>query len=146
MFDLTPFKRRENGLASFFNEFERNFWPEFFGDDFLPGRWGSFRADITDNGKEYLLEAELPGFGKEDINVEVNRGVLTISANKDETREEKKDNYLRRERRSGRIARSFALDNVNSEDIKAEYKEGVLRLILPKLEPELPKARRIDIN
>jgi HSP20 family protein len=146
MFDLTPFKRRENALGSFFNEFERNFWPEFFGEDLLAGRWGGFRADITDNGKEYLLEAELPGFAKEDISVEINRGLLTISANKEETREEKKENYLRKERRSGRFSRSFALDNVNSDNIKAEYKEGILRLTLPKLEPELPKGRRIDIH
>jgi HSP20 family protein len=146
MFDLTPFKRRENALGSIFNDFERSFWPEFFGEDFLAGRLGSFRADITDKGKEYLIEAELPGFAKEDINVEVSRGVLTISADKEETREEKKDNYLRKERRCGRFARSFDLDNVNSDDIKAEYKEGVLRLTLPKIEPELPKARRIDVN
>jgi HSP20 family protein len=146
MFDLTPFKRRENALGSFFNEFERNFWPELFGEDFPAGRWGNFRADITDKGKEYVIEAELPGFAKEDISVEVNRGILTINASKEDNREEKKENYLRKERRCGRFARSFALDNVNSDDIKAEYKEGILRLTLPKLEPELPKARRIDIH
>jgi HSP20 family protein len=71
---------------------------------------------------------------------------LTISTNKNEVTEEKKDNYLRKERRCGRVARTFVFEDVNDDEIKAEFKDGVLKLNLPKLAAAEAKVKRININ
>jgi HSP20 family protein len=136
MFSLVPFRVEALG---------RNLFPEIFSDDlFKP--FASFKTDIKEADKEYVVEAELPGYAKEEITVEYNDGELTISANKDEVTEAKKDNYLRKERRVGRTIRTFVFDNVNGDEIKAEFKDGVLKLSLPKLETAESKAKKIDIN
>jgi HSP20 family protein len=137
MFNLVPFR---------LDELEKSFLPDLFSDDWVTKRWASFKTDITDRGKEYLIEAELPGFSKEEITVELNDNKLTIAAQKDGATEEKNDNYLRKERFSGRVMRTFVVEDVNNEEIKAEFKDGILRLTLPKNEPEQPKSRRIDVN
>ena len=137
MFNLTPFQ---------FNDIERNLFPAFFGEEFLGNSLGSFRTDLHDNGKEYLIEAELPGFAKDEIQVKVEDNSLTISAQRHEAKEEKRDNYIRRERCSGRLVRSFALDGVQSEGIKAEFKDGILKLSLPKKEGQESKSRTIYIQ
>lgn len=146
MFDLIPFRRR--GSASLFDELDRGFWPEFFRDSFFTGGMNTFRADIRDNGSEYLLEAELPGFDKNQIQVEIDGDVLTISAAKEERVEEEdsKTNYIRKERRLGRVARSFALDNVKTDAIRADFKDGILKLVLPKLKETSSNRRQIDIQ
>lgn len=145
MFDLMPFGRN-NSVNRWFDEFERSFWPDFFKDSYFDSKWAGFKTDIIDNGKEYLIEAELAGFNKEDINIEVNGNRLTISAKKDETIENKDANYIRKERHTGQVMRSFAIDNVQTDGIRAEFIDGVLKLVLPKLEEEKTKVRRIDIN
>lgn len=147
MFDLIPF-RRKNAISSLFDEFERGFWPEFFRDSFFEGGMNTFKADIRDNGSEYLLEAELPGFDKEQIQIEVNGDVLTISTGKEEMVEEENagTNYIRKERRVGKVARSFALDNVKVDGISADFKDGVLKMVLPKLKETAGTRRRIDIH
>ena len=141
MFNLVPFR---------FDEFDRDFWPDFFRDadgrDLWTGRLAGFKTDIVDDGKEFRIEAELPGFGKDDIKVELNENRLTISAQKDEETENREGRYLRKERRTGQVMRSFILDNVKQDEIKAEFKDGVLKLSLPKQEAETPQVRRIDIN
>lgn len=108
----------------------------------------TFKADIRDNGSEYLLEAELPGFDKNQIQVEIDGDVLTISAAKEERVEEEdsKTNYIRKERRLGRVARSFALDNVKTDAIRADFKDGILKLVLPKLKETSSNRRQIDIQ
>ena len=145
MFDLVPFGKK-NVVNTFFDEFERNFWPELFKDNFFENRLAGFKADIYDNGDEYVIEAELAGFAKEDIDVQINEDRLTISAKKDETVEDKNANYIRKERRSGLLTRSFILDNVKRDEIKAEFKDGILKLNLPKIAEDAQKNRRIDIN
>ncbi|TCL72416.1 HSP20 family protein [Hydrogenispora ethanolica] len=137
MFDLMPFR---------FNDWERKFFPDFFNEEFFNRDIASFRTDISDTGKEYLIEAELPGFDKEDITVEVKEDRLTIAATKESNTEERKDNYLRKERRTGSVMRSFALDGVDRDRIRAEFKNGVLKLALPKAEEVKNPVRRIDIN
>ncbi len=137
MFDLIPFK---------FNNLERGFLTDFFNDDFFSGRLGSFKTDISENEKEYLIEAELPGFSKEDINIEITDGRLTISAKRNNETEEKQDNYLRKERFMGQVTRSFIVDNINEDEIKANFKDGVLKLSLPKREEAANKVRRIELN
>ncbi|KXS49361.1 MAG: HSP20 family protein [Halanaerobium sp. T82-1] len=120
-------------------------WSGFFGDvmDFA-GR--SFRVDIKESDDEYTIEAEMPGMKREDIKLELNDDYLTISAEHQEEKEEKKENYIRRERRQGKYTRSFYLENVDQDEIKAEYDEGILKVHLPKLEQTPVKKRTIDIE
>ena len=145
MFELTPFGRR-NDIRNFGNfdpwhdmaRFEREFW----GDNDK-----AFKTDIKDEGDHYLLEAELPGFEKEDIKVNVEDGYLTISAErKNETEEKKENGYIRRERRFGSFSRSFDVTSVNTDSITAEYKNGVLALNLPKKDETKPAMTNIEIK
>jgi len=146
MFDLIPFRNRSRRDVVEREEDPFNsLVSDFFGDvmDFA-GR--SFRADIKENDDEYTIEAEMPGMKKEDIQLEINDDYLTISAVQNEEKEEKKENYIRRERRQGKYTRSFYLENVNQDDIKAEYDEGILKVHLPKEEKTPVKKRTIDIE
>ena len=141
MFEMMPFEwNHTNDLLDSFANFERN----FFGNT---GR--SFNTDIQDTGKEYVLEAELPGFKKEDIHVEVQDGVLTISAKHEEKQDEKDEKsgkYVRRERRYGSYQRSFNLNGVDAKNIQGAYENGVLKLTLPKEQPTVPETHRIEIK
>ena len=104
--------------------------------------------DVSETENEYLIKAEIPGVKKEDVNVSVQDGVLTINAESRYENEEKKDGRLiRQERRYGKYVRSMRLGkDVDPDRVKAEYKDGVLELKLPKLEEVKPKKIAIDIN
>ncbi|HOQ38265.1 MAG TPA: Hsp20/alpha crystallin family protein [Acetivibrio sp.] len=148
MFGLVPFGRRgmERRNGDLFDI--DNFFDDFFNEPTFPvffGNAGNMRVDIKENEKEYVLEAEMPGVRKEDINIEINDNRLTISANRDERVEEKRDNYIRKERRTSSMARSFSIDNVEADKITAKHENGVLTLILPKKEQSKPRGRKIDI-
>ena len=146
MFDLVPFRNRNRRDVAERDEDPINsIVSDFFGDvmDFA-GR--SFRADIKESDEEYTIEAEMQSMKKEDINLELNDDYLIISAEHTEENEEKEDNYIRRERRQGRYTRSFYLENVNQDDIEAEYDEGILKVHLPKEEKTPVKKRTIDIK
>lgn len=138
MFGMLPFDRRDDNLFGLFDK--------FFGDSgaTLP----DFRTDIRDDGDKYVLEAELPGFKKEDIDLDVKDGVLTISAAHEETQEQKDaaGTYLRRERRYGSFSRSFDITGIDEGAITASYADGVLTLGLPKVQPTLPQSRKIAIE
>lgn len=107
-----------------------------------------FRTDIKDNGDSYLLEADLPGFKKEDIKIEVDDHYLTIRAERhcESGEKNQQGNYLRCERSYGSYARSFDISGVKEEDISAEYKDGVLRLKMPKEAKQKPEPRRLTIS
>ncbi len=140
MFDLMPFDRRNyKDLQRFFDGFEKNLfgWPESFG---------GFRTDIIDKGSQYVLEAELPGFAKEDLNIDIDGDRLTISAQHTAENEEKNENFVRRERSYGSYSRSFDISNIKAEAITAEYKNGVLFLTMPKNDQAAEKSRRIQIQ
>ena len=139
MFDLIPFRRGRDNMLSLFDRMEKNFMQDFgFG---LP----DFKADIVDKGDKFVLEAELPGFDKKDININVDDNRLTITAEHSESKEESKDNYIRKERRYGSFTRSFDVSIIKTEDIKADYKNGMLVLDLPKKDSG-PDSRKIDIG
>lgn len=140
MYDLVPFKRSTNDIFSLFNEMENNLMQNFGSQ--LP----SFKTDIVDKGDKFVLEADLPGFNKEDINIHVDDNRLTISAQQAVSKEEDKDNYIRKERRYGSFTRSFDVSNIKTDQIKADYKNGVLVLDLPKKENKQSNFRKIDIN
>ncbi|MGM0421045.1 MAG: Hsp20/alpha crystallin family protein [Bacillota bacterium] len=144
MFDMVPFRRSGRQLRKGEDPMDRllsNFFDDSFGS-----LAGSFKTDIIEKEDRFLIEAELPGMEKEDINIELEDQYLTISANKSEEVEQEEDNYIRRERRSGSFQRSFYLENVREEDINAEYDNGVLRVTLPKEKPTEPTRKTIEIE
>ena len=94
------------------------------------------------------MEAELPGFDKSDISLDVKEGILTITAKHQEEEEhkEEKGGYIRRERRFGSFSRSFDITGIDEGGITAAYVNGILELRLPKAVPVIPEARRIAIE
>ena len=139
MFGMLPFERKNNdNLFDLFDDFFTK------NSAALP----DFRTDIKESGDNYILEAELPGFNKEDISLEVKDNVMTISAEHKVEKEEKdeKGNYLRRERRYGSFSRSFDVTGVDEKNITAGYENGILTLTLPKAAPAVETAHRIAIG
>ena len=142
MFELIPFERRANRVATYdpfrdLEEFERSV---FGGSSVM----GSFRTDVIDTGDSYELEAELPGFRKEDISLTIKEDVLTISAHREE--EQHVGQYVCRERRAGDVRRSFDVSAIQQEGIRAAFENGVLVLTLPKASAVKPERRSISIQ
>ena len=110
------------------------------------------KTDIKENKDGYELEIDLPGFHKDEIQAELKDGYLTISAAKQLNQDEKEKEtgkYIRRERYSGSCQRSFYVgDEITQEDIKAEFKHGILRLFVPKKEavPEVEQRKFVSIE
>ena len=142
MFELIPFERRMASFDPFrmMADMERSF--------FQPSSSGlaSFRTDVRDEGDAFMLEAELPGFKKEDISIDIKDERLTISAERKFANEDEKPNFVKRERYYGSYKRSFGLEGINTDSIEASYIDGVLSLRLPKQAPVVPESRRIQIN
>lgn len=139
MFDLIPFGAREKSIWNYFDNLEKTF--------FQNGTFGQIRTDIMDEGDKYVLNAELPGFDKNDIQIDIENDFLQIRASKNEETEDKRDNYVRRERRSGSYARGFDISGINADAISAKYENGILTLDLPKRESApLPPSRQIAIQ
>ncbi|HTT01318.1 MAG TPA: Hsp20/alpha crystallin family protein [Steroidobacteraceae bacterium] len=102
-------------------------------------------ADISETDREYLIRAELPAVKKEDVNVAVDGGMITIQGERKQQREEKNEKFHRIESVYGSFARSFSLpDNIDSKSIKCESKEGVLTVHIPKT--EAAKSKRVEIK
>ena len=139
---MIPFEYRDHNLFNAFDNFERSFFGNSNVD--LP----AFRTDIRDAGDKYLLDAELPGFNKEDISLDIKDGILTISAEHNESNDQKDDNgnYIRRERRYGSFRRSFDISGIDENAISASYQNGILQLTLPKAQQVLPESKKIMIE
>ena len=134
MAGLIPFNRRNSDLLS------TNFNFENMLDDFFAEGWpfrrsllaDTFKIDVQDNKTEYLVEAELPGATKDDINISLSEGKLNIAFSKTENIEENDKNYIHRERRSTSMSRSVILADADTDGIKAKLDNGVLSIIVPK--------------
>ncbi len=97
------------------------------------GRAGAPAVDVKETDSEYLMEVELPGLTEKDVEVKLDNNLLTISSRREEKKEETKNGYLMRERRSASFARSFVLpEGIDREKISAEFKNGILNLSFPK--------------
>jgi len=161
MSGLIPFNRKNSELASAnantgFESFY-NMLDDFFSDNWLQGRSLSrdtFKIDITESEKEYLIEAELPGIKKEEIDLGIEDDNLCISVNRVEeiSNDGKKDgkkkdakNYIHRERRSVSMSRRIRLANAKLDKITAKLEEGVLSVTIPKAE-KAEKSRKISIG
>lgn len=149
MFKLMPYntnvrKRQGDGFSDFFNLMD-----DFFSE--RPRYTASMNLDIIDNEKDYLVEAELPGFKKEDINISYEDEILTISAEVKKEVDEKEENneespkYIHRERVCKRYERKIHLDGVKVDEIKAKLEDGILKVMIPKSEEKVNKYL-IDID
>ena len=142
---LVPY-RRNAVVAGFLDPFRlmADMEREFFGER----KSGSFNTDIRETNTEYVLEADLPGFNKEDIHVDISADTLTISAERHSRHEDKeqKDSYIRCERSYGSFERSFSLEGVDTDSVKAAFANGVLTLTLPKRTEPKVIGRRLEIE
>ena len=108
------------------------------------GMWDP-AVDLYEKDDHFIIKAELPGIKKDDIKVDLKDRVLTLSGERTYDNEVKEENYYRRERSYGKFQRAFTLPvDVDSEKIKAEFKDGVLQIEVPK--PEDKKAKRVTVH
>ena len=127
---------------------------DFFHDSFLGPKerehYNLMKTDIKETDNSYLLDVDLPGYNKEDIKIDITDGYLTINAKRNEEKEDKEDGkFLRRERFSGEATRSFYVgEDVEMDEVKASFKNGILSLEVPKVDPEkkLPEKKYIEIS
>ena len=133
-------------VDSLFNRIMPARWPRLTveGENGVTFEW-SPSADISENDKEYLIRAELPGMKKEDVKVTVGDGVLTIQGERKQKKEDKNEKYHRMETHYGSFTRTFSLpENVKTDAITCESKEGVLTVHVPKTEQKKPKEIAIQ--
>ena len=124
---------------------------DMFGDPFFTKHENKImKTDIKERKHNYVIDVDLPGFDKKDIKIDVTDGYLTINAKvSSEDKEDKHEKYVRRERYFGECSRSFYVgENVESENIKASFKNGILSLEIPKVEEQekLPEKKYIEIS
>ncbi len=117
-YSMTPF--------DFFEDFSRNLFNDF--------KSNLIKTDIHETDNEYIVEAELPGISKDNIQVTYEDGVLTISGQQqtDTVDEDKKGKLIRSERSLTSVRRQYLLENVKEDEIKASYSDGILKVTLPK--------------
>ena len=121
--------------------FDDLFVEPVFGRSVVPA------VDVKETDSEYLMEVELPGLSEKDVEVKLDNTLLTISSRKEEKKEENKNGYIMRERRSSSFARSFVLpEGIDSEKISAEFKNGVLNLSFPKSPAAKPKTIEVKAS
>ena len=131
------------------NEFD--LFNDFFDDSFLDRRDAKImRTDIKEKGNDYIIEVDLPGYDKENIDIEMDHGYLRITAktNKSIDESDEEERYVHKERYFGECSRSFYVgENIKEEDIKATFKNGILSLTVPKEEPKkLEEKKKIQID
>lgn len=128
-----------------FDLFDDMFNDSFFTRSYEPVTTSHImKSDIQENENGYLLDIELPGYNKEDVQAELKDGYLTITANHEDKKEEKDKNgkFIRKERYTGTCKRSFYVgEEVRQEDIKAAFQNGILRLAIPKQLPQVEKEQ-----
>ena len=126
-------------------------FPAWSGRDPLYGKHAKhmMKTDVRETEDTYEVDMDLPGFKKDEINVDLKNGYLTVSASKGLDKDEKDKNgkYIRQERYTGAMSRSFYVGDVAPEDVKAKFEDGILRISLPKAEKKaLPKPTTVCIE
>ncbi|MBQ6372763.1 MAG: Hsp20/alpha crystallin family protein [Oscillospiraceae bacterium] len=145
MFELIPFDRHLSRASAFdpFRDLE-DLERRFFGNS--SAAVSAFRTDVIDTGDAYVLEAELPGFSKENISLDIENDCLTITAERKKDENEEKKNYVKRERFYGSFSRSFDVSGINVDGITASYNDGILKLEMPKKVETVPPVRKLEIK
>ena len=154
MFGMTPYRGRRSlarrkwmDIDDMFDNMVDYMFNNFFNDmEYNILAYNPMKVDIKEYEDKYLLEAELPGVNKEDINIEIRDDILTISVNRNEEIKEERENYIRRERRYGSLKRSFPVDDVEQDKIDARFENGILYLELPKRKDARKNVNRIQIK
>jgi len=146
-----PFEGLRREIDRLFDDFGGGFWrPAFARTAFegVPSAWATVPAvDVSDTEKAYEIAAELPGIDEKNVEVKVADGILTIRGEKQEEKEEKKKDYYLRERNYGSFERSFQIpDAVDTNKIEANFKKGVLTIVLPKKAEAQQTAKKIDVK
>ena len=138
---------RNNNLG--FSLFD-NMFDDMFRDPFFTNSNNTklMKTDIQEKDNNYILDMDLPGYEKEDIKAQLKDGYLTITAQKNTSNDDKdeKGNYIRRERYCGKCSRSFYVGNINKDEIKAKFENGVLEVTLPKEQKAVDKNNKIAIE
>jgi HSP20 family protein len=128
-------------LLSDFFESENLSMNDLFQKDWMPA------VNVSESEKEYEIEMAAPGMKKDDFNVKINDGVLSISSEMKEEKEDKKKNYTRREFSYRTFNRSFTLpENAKDDDVKARYEDGVLKLSIGKKKITVSSAKKISVK
>lgn len=142
---LVPFRNQRRG-RDLDTLFERFFNDPIFGDHRMaPAIQSGIKVDIQEEDDKYLMEAEIPGFTKEQINIHYDNDHLIISAEKEDEVKEEKDNYICRERKMGRVSRSFHVKDIDPGKIEAKYENGILKVTIPK-DPQKETRKQIEIK
>lgn len=122
----------------------RNYFLDDVFEDFNSNN-NSMKCDVYEKDDAYNIEVDVPGFKKEDINIDVDNGYLTVKASKHFDETEKGKNYICRERRYGKFERSFYLGDLKTDDVEASFENGTLKIKVPKIEESKDK-KRIEIK
>lgn len=143
---LLPILRRHNWLTRpTWDLFDR-----FFEDFELPSLWSEETKwvpafDMSETDKELVVSVEVPGMDAKEISINLSKGMLTVSGEKKHEHQEEKENYHRIERRYGSFSRTIALPvDVDADKVDAAYKDGVLKITLPKT--ETAETKKIEIK
>ena len=140
---MLPMIFRNNFVEDFldfprFNDYERDFRPTSF-----------MKTDIKEEENDYIMDIDIPGYNKDNIEIMLKEGYLNVKASKNEEKEEKDENkkVLRKERISGMVERSYYVgEDIKEDDIKAKYENGVLSLVIPKKHLEVKEQKKIAIS
>ena len=121
---------------------------DFFKDDFFkPRTTPLMKSDIREKEDKYLIDMDLPGCSKENIDISLKDGYLNISATLTNEVNEEEEHFVRRERYTGECSRRFYVgEEVTEEDISAEFKDGILKIEVPKKEKKTIEAKKIEIK
>ena len=139
-----PFGTMDEMFTRFPSFFGR--WPSYAADTDSKYGWAP-SVDISETGEEYLIRAALPAVRKEDVNVTIDDGMLTLSGERHQKEEQKQERFHKVETLYGSFSRSFALpDTVDEAAIRAESKDGVLTIHVPKTKVETKKATTIKVQ
>lgn len=119
---------------------------KFYLDDFFDNfdNTNNMKCDIYEKEGDYHIEIDIPGYDKNDIKIECDNGYLTVTAEKETSEEENDKRFIRRERSYGKYQRSFYLGEINTDNIKAEFKQGILKITVPKIQLETKKQIQIE--
>lgn len=143
---IRPYRRNlvDNRFDDFYDMID-----SFFNDSFFTPqsalRSSTFKVDISETESAYKVEAELPGFNKDEIEINFERGKLTITAAKEESEEKEEKNYVHRERKSTQMSRTMFFKNIDEDNMKAKLDGGVLEIEIPKKAVE-NSSKKIEIE
>jgi HSP20 family protein len=140
-------KKRNGSFPRMRNDYFTNrlFFPRLFDidDDFFGNGMSTPPANVTETEKEYTIELSVPGMNKEDIKVDLEEGVLTVSSEREEEKKSEEKNYHRREFSYSSFKRTFTLpENADETKINAKYENGMLRVSIPKSETTTSKPKK----